>query len=344
VAVYTKLDATTIEQILGVYNDIGEHVKHTGLSAGSTNTNYRIDTTEGVFYLRIAENKKLADLVFERRVLQHLESNAKDLAGVVGPKMLANTIGGHFFPIQGKKYAMLFPELRGRELGVFELESAHLSQLGAYLARAHRVLGSLPKKRQNPYGEHTLLRWVADLERHYHEQDVTLRVSSQLNRVLNRRRNKLLPVGVIHGDLFMNNTKWYRAQLDAVFDWEMAGFDRLALDIGIGLNAWCWKREPNPEDSHFDFDLCFAFVDGYQSVRRLQKSEILFLFNESLLASLRFSISRIRDFEIAHDTSNRDRDGDVTPDRDYLDYREFERRFNFLEGVGDRKFRKMLGL
>ena len=95
-AVYTKLDTSTIEQILGVYNDIGEHVKHTGLSAGSTNTNYRIDTTEGVFYLRIAENKNLADLVFERRVLQHLEHKAKHLAGVVGPTMLANTIGGHF--------------------------------------------------------------------------------------------------------------------------------------------------------------------------------------------------------------------------------------------------------
>ena len=340
-AVYTALSDEQLAHIIGIYEGVGAFRAASGIDAGSINTMYKVETDQQTVYLRIAENKTMADLVYERDLLTRLHRAAPVLGGVKAPRILSNVIGGHFFPIDGpppKKYAMVFEQLDGRELAIFELGEEHLVQVGAFLARAHRVLRPFKGGRANPYGLGVLARWLEGL-RHHDGVDphLTARAHRSLMRIARARAP--LPRGVVHGDLFLNNTKWRRGRLDAVFDWEMAGRDHLMLDVGIALCAWCWARATPGQPAGFRGDLCYALLDGYQSVRRLRPSERRGLFHEVRLAALRFMLSRVRDFEVAPDDAP-----SSTVTRDYLDYRDYLARLDAIEAMGPRGFRRLVGL
>ena len=345
VAVYTQLSDEDIDQILGVYDGLGELVNFVGLSAGSTNTNYRLEMTEGVFYLRVAENKELADLVFEKRVLQLLDEKKTSFNPVRTPLMVENMIGGHFFRLANEKYAMLFPALRGRELGVFELTPRHLEEVGRFLGQCHCALQNMGNMRDNPYGVQAMTGWLRKMQSDASVSSIIDRVASPYFELVNERTIDKLPIGIIHGDMFMNNTKWHRAHLDAVFDWEMAGRDAFTLDIGIVLNAWCWKREPNPMEGTFEAELCRAIVRGYQSVRPLEPEEKQQLRNESRLAGLRFMLSRVRDFEVSRAPDVQSDEVELTASQvDFLDYREYEARYLCLSSLSQNAFEELVGL
>ncbi len=353
-AVYTQLERGTLLQMLSIY-DVGDVRDYEGVAAGSINTSYRVTTDKGVWYLRINEGKSFRDLVYEKNLLLALAEAGGRLGAVKTPVVVENVIGGHFFPVQ-KRWACLFEELKGRELAVFELAPEHTRQVGAFLARAHLLLRGYHGGRRNPFSAHTVARWIDDVGRRWREQTVARRLARHFTRVMAARRP--LPRGVIHGDLFRNNTKWRRGELDAVFDWEMAGRDQLALDVGICLNAWCYRRETGA----FDDELCRALLEGYGRVRPFAPSERRGLYTEACLAALRFTLSRVRDFEIdgkppddaapvqlhAPDASAGEGVRPATPaageraQRDFLDYREYEARLDALFAMGARRFSTLL--
>jgi homoserine kinase type II len=338
VAVYTRLDEADLKHMLSIY-PVGELEEFEGVAAGSVNTMYRLKTSEGGYYLRVNENKSFGELVYEKNLLLHLGAKRGRLGGVKAPVLVENVIGGTFFPLKGR-WACLFEELPGRELAVFELLPSHTEQIGAFLARAHRALRSFRGGRKNPFGAPVLGRWFEDMERRLPDEALKARLRQSLVRAVSMRRP--LPRGVVHGDLFMNNTKWRRGELDAVFDWEMAGRDHLALDLAICLHAWCWRREQRS----FDPPLCRALFAGYQSVRPLVPSERRGLFAEACLGALRFTFSRIRDFQLtgappldalrlelaAPDKAQKLLAEETT--RDFLDYREYLERLDAVEALG----------
>ena len=118
-AVYTTLSESQIEQLFCVYEDLGSLETVEGIAAGSINSMFKVTLSEATVYLRIGENKRFVDLLYERTLLDHLAHRAARLGGVKTPMMLRNCIGGTFFPVDNGKYAMLFGALEGRELGVF---------------------------------------------------------------------------------------------------------------------------------------------------------------------------------------------------------------------------------
>lgn len=360
-AVYTHLSDGFVRYMLSVYPEAGELMSLTGIPAGSINTSYRLGTSTGEFFLRVGENKQFADLIYEKNLLVFLEGEAGRLGGVATPRMVPNAARGYFFPVDASptdvppsepkparraKYACLFEALKGRDLAVFEVEPGHVEQVGALLARAHLALRPFRGHRANPYGAPVLAAWLSNLKHAEVEQDLIARLDDALRWVLRHRRP--LPRGVIHGDLFINNTKWHRGRLDAVFDWEMAGRDHLALDVAITLNAWCWRREPSGGGA-FDDELASALLRGYQSVRPLAPSERRGFHVECCLGALRFTLSRIRDFgtqgepaEVLSAFAPKDEraadgadDGAAkAPHRDFLDYREYEARLRALFDMG----------
>jgi homoserine kinase type II len=345
VAVYTPLDELALRALWSVYDDERELLSARGIAAGSINTTYRLETEAGVFYLRINEQKTTDEVFYERDLLDRLAQRA--LGGVVTPVIRRTRIGGSFFHLEERQtpggprpvWAAIFAELPGRDVGVFELEPAHTAQIGAFLARAHRALRDFRRGRRNPFGLPVVRRWLADMGPIAAAGPlgaVARRLSRSVEQIARRRR--LLPRGVIHGDLFVDNTKWQRGALQAVFDWEMAGRDHLALDLAICLHAWCFTRASG--EGAFDPARCQALVAAYQAVRPLQPSERRGLFDEARLAAVRFTASRIRDFELPR-ADRVDREG---AHRSHLDFRDFLARLDALEGMGESGFRALVGL
>lgn len=332
-AVYTTLDEGFLRAMVSVYDDDAELVRAEGVLAGSINTTYRVETDRGVWFVRVNEGKTTDDVFAERDVLRALAD--APLGGVAVPAIMSTRIGGTFYLVEHRGdapvWATVFAELPGRDVAVFEIDAGHVEQVGRFLARAHRALRKVPLRRPNPFGLPVVGRWLEEIERHDVTRPLAGRLHASLRRIVDQRR--LLPRGVIHGDLFPNNTKWKKSELCAVFDWEMAGSDHLALDLGIAVCAWCWR----PTTKELDRELCRALVQGYQSVRPLAASERSGLWSETCLAALRFTASRVRDFELPRPG----RDGAA---RDRLDYRDFLARLDALEAMGRRGFAALVGL
>lgn len=77
-----------------------------------------------------------------------------------------------------------------------------------------------------------------------------------------------LPKGIIHGDTFPNNTIFTEDhQLVALIDVEEAAIDYLMLDVGMGINGFCYLN------NQLDMHLLRIFLDAYQCVRPLEAKE-----------------------------------------------------------------------
>jgi Ser/Thr protein kinase RdoA (MazF antagonist) len=99
VAVYTPLEESVVRHMLSIY-EVGELKELEPIAAGSINTNYRVVTDQGAWFLRVNEGKRFRDLVYEKNLLRSLHTRAARLGAVFTPHIVENVIGGQFFPIE----------------------------------------------------------------------------------------------------------------------------------------------------------------------------------------------------------------------------------------------------
>ena len=343
-AVYTPISEAFAEAMASVHPGIagpppGQTLKRLeAVPQGSINTTYRVHMNDGrLWYLRINEGKPFSALVCERDLLERLHASGHSIDDVVIPRMERSVAGGAFFAVEHEgttRWASFFAELPGRDLGVFEVTPAHTAQVGRFLAGAHHRLRR-GRRRRNPYAIEVVEAWLHGLLDHPETREQASALQGAMEEV--RRRRRLLPRGTIHGDLFIDNTKWTATgspRLRAVFDWEMAGTDSLMLDLAITVCAWAFVRDG--EEMVLDGDIAAAMVEGYRRRRALHPSEARGLFTELRLAAIRFTTSRLRDFSVP-------REGPA-PERRILDPNEFRARLSFFDGLGERATLKLLGL
>lgn len=346
-AVYTVLSDDFVRAMVAVHPAVNGPppghavVEITGMPQGSINTIYRVKMDTGaLWFLRVNEGKPFERLLRERNLLAALKRAHLD---VVTPTMTPSVAGSVFFAVDAedgvRRWASLFAGLPGRELGAFEVDASHAAQVGRFLARAHLALRRF-RGGPNPYGHRVVAGWLPSLLAFEGTRAPALRLQTTLGGLVRDRRP--LPRGLIHGDLFVDNTRWAPAssagessRLVAVFDWEMAGRDTLALDLAITLCAWCFRRQ----DGHMRLreDVAAALVDGYQGVRRLRPSERRGLFGELRLAAVRFAASRMRDFALPRPAGS-------VAERRFLDPADFLERLDLLEGLGERGTARALAL
>jgi homoserine kinase type II len=102
-------------------------------------------------------------------------------------------------------------------------------------------------------------------------------------------RDRELPRGIIHGDLFRDNVLWHGPELSALLDFESACEGSFAYDLVVTVLAWCYGDD-------FDERLVRAMYEGYAAKRPLAAGEIAALGTEARIASLRFAVTRITDY------------------------------------------------
>jgi homoserine kinase type II len=286
-AVHTALPPEAFARVAEAYG-LGPVRGVTPIPQGSINTNHRLETEGGRYFMRHTTVRSPDDLRFEAALLAHLAAYH-----FPGPVLLPTRDGAPFLELEGGRVSV-FRWLPGEELRHPHLTPDHLERLGAELGKLHRDTQSFSGSRDNPYGPDTVRGWIAGLAGH---PDAELaRVAGELGRYLDKAeavRQGLEPRGVIHADLFMDNVKWLGDRVGAFFDFEMACREAYGLDVAITLNAWCF------EGGEYLPELCRAFIRGYQDVRPLAPVERANLFGHALYGAVRFTASRIRDYHLS---------------------------------------------
>jgi homoserine kinase type II len=319
------LTPITIEEArsLTTEYDLGDLQGLSGIPAGSVNSNFVLDLGGRRIFLRIYEEQDAAGAAREAAMLKLLAGS-----GVPTPAPIARRDGGLVSAMRGKPTA-LFPWRAGTICCQAGVTTRVAERVGQALAQVH-VAGAGALAQPGRFGFESLCGRLDAIARSGNAEFETL--VPALREALVRTheaRDKSLPRGLIHSDLFRDNVLWdAEGSLAALLDFESACAGTYVYDLMVCVLSWCFGSDLQP-------DLARAMCAGYRRVRPLSASEIAAVLVEGSFAALRFTITRITDYGLREQTAG---------PRVVKDWRRFQARFDRLESLGAIGLRRALGV
>ena len=316
-AVYTRLSDRVLRQHLRPFR-LGEFVSAQGVSAGTINTIYDVQTTRGRFILRILENRTAAEARFEETLLLRLSDQ-----GLSVPHMMSAGKSGYVISITPRQQLSVFQFLPGREVGIFEVTADHAAQVGNFLASMHAAARGLGKRRANRFDPAHLAPIVARSVKLAPGSELLHDITQLESELARHHWERALPRGVIHGDMFVDNVRFAGGQLCGVLDFEMASIGPLIYDLAVAIGDWAFSHDK------FMPDRAAALVAAYEAKRPLKPVEKANLYEFCRYAAARFAVTRFYDFEVRRRPEAQ---------RLYKDYRHFMARLAVLQNMGEAGF------
>jgi homoserine kinase type II len=265
---------------------------HSPISAGTINTNVRVELEDGLVFLRVNEGKARPDVETEARVIEHVAAR-----GVPTPVPLHTRAGDRCLAF-ADSFISLFPWVPGRTLSRAEVGASEARQAGRALAELHEAGADYPERPRGRYEPDEIERRfarVADLGDPGLDHAVSVLGPALVG--LPRERVPGLPSGIIHGDLFIDNVLYGdEGRLTALLDFEQASWGTWAYDLAVTLLAFAFGRDD------FRPDVTRALLEGYGERRRLTAVERAAFAAELRFAACRFAITRITDVYLRRGT------------------------------------------
>ena len=280
-AVYTQVSETELTPFLQGYG-LGSHYQLQGLLGGTENTTYRISYDDGDRYiLTLFEQGDHQDLGYFVSLLTRL--GAKGFDTVAAP--IADRSGDYLQTLAGKP-ALLFPCLNGSHPQ--SINTAQAEAIGHWLARLHVTAQSFDLHKPNNRSIEWMKTVAPDLLPLLDEMDQQLMQLeiSHFADLLDECPD--LPQGILHGDLFRDNTFYDGNELTGVIDFYNGCNGHLLYDLAVVLNDWSCQDGSEP-----DLELQAALLAAYESIRPLTATERHALPGFLRACSLRYWISRL---------------------------------------------------
>lgn len=256
------------------------------LAAGSVNSNFLFETEDGRgYFARIYEEQGPAGATFEIQLNLRLAREGVPVARPLLPRS-----GGSFALYRGKPFSV-YERLEGDSLRQREVTPRVARALGAALARVHlaRLEGlTIPEGR---FGEPQLRQRLATVRASGRSEllPAVERIEGLLTKLASER--KVLPSGLIHGDLFRDNVLVRGDEIVGLLDFESACRGAFVYDLVVTLLAWCYG-------DFLDEGTSGALIEGYAAVRPLEEIEIAGITAEASFACVRFATTRLTDFSL----------------------------------------------
>ena len=281
-AVFTTFSKAALQRYLVMF-DIGELVHYAPITSGIENSNYfvtlsNVDATFE-FVLTITENLSFDEVPFFNDLFHQLE---RARLPVPNPQ---RTLDGMSSTIFCGKPAWLFSKLPGEHPVHSNLVKCEA--IGATLARIHAAAGSARYSRPNPYDLAWARQVLASKRYRLTAADAGLLVRA-LDEYESLGQLSALPSGIIHGDLFRDNSLFEGDALTGVIDFYHACIDYLVQDVAITINEWC-----TDESGVIDPERQTALLRGYESVRTLDDAEHQSLPSLQRYGATRFILTRL---------------------------------------------------
>ncbi len=315
-AVYTDLSDEDLAALIAAY-DLGQPLALKGIAEGVENSNFLLETQAGRFILTIFEKRtKRADLPFFMDVMERLAAK-----GVPAPRPMRTRKGELLSDVHGKACAIItfLTGVSPKRPNVTQCRA-----IGVKLAEMHLALQDFPGARANALSVDAwgpLIRPRRALAEQL-RPGLADAVEADL-AVVERSWPRGLPQGVIHADLFPDNTLFLGDAAKGLIDFYFACADALAYDLAVCLNAWCF--EPR---GAFNLTKGQALIGGYESVRKLSTQERDALPLLARGAALRFFATRLADWAETPP-------GALVRPKDPLEYADKLGFHRSAKGVGD---------
>ena len=289
-AVFTPVTDDEARDFLEGY-EIGDLVSLKGVAEGVENSNFRLETTKGVFALTLFEKRvDPSALPFYLGLMEHLSAH-----GVPAPAP-ARDKKGRLVGLLNSRAAAIVEWLAGAWLREPTLKQYEIAGRG--LAQLHLASAGFPMERANNLSIQGWRDLIARCEwRAEGASRETLDMLTAETEWLARRWPTDLPRGAIHADYFPDNVLFVGDQVSGVIDYYFACTDFLVYDLAIAMGAWCFDKDGVEVPGALD-----AFGRGYESLRPLSSAERSAFVTLSRGAAVRFSLTRLHD-QLFHDPS-----------------------------------------
>ena len=281
-AVYTDPTDDELATLIATY-DIGRALAFKGIAEGVENSNFLLETDAGRFILTIFE-KRVArdDLPFFMDVMETLARS-----GFPAPQPMRTRDGALLGEVRGKACAVV-TFLTG--VSPKRPSVAQCRAIGVKLAEMHMALTGFSGGRTNALSREAWAPIITPrlplVERL--RPGLGADIESDLT-ALATHWPEGLPRGIIHEDLFPDNSLFIGEEARGVVDFYFACEDMLAYDLAVCLNAWAF--EP---DRSFNLTKGQALIGGYNTVRALSGAECAALPTLARGAAMRFFATRLR--------------------------------------------------
>lgn len=285
--VYSEINLQKINEILGHY-ELGQALSFTPTIEGISNSNYRVELNSGQrVLLKVSNDKTIQQLANEQTILSVLKKYEYPFS--LHP----------FETIQGKPiynhenyYGVVFPFINGLPP---EINENSIAQIGEALGKLHSLeikkedLDIIRSHEHVGYGGKDINDYTAQGSAADDFRDAFHEIFPDRLRSI---PYDLFPAGIIHGDLYFDNSLFYKNDLVTLIDFEQAGTGRFILDIGIAISGSCL----NHDKSNVDKGLMNRFLEGYESSRKLLTLEKEYLRTAIIVGFFSISLWRIKRF------------------------------------------------
>jgi homoserine kinase type II len=285
-AVYTKVPENILRELLQSYA-LGQLLSHKEIVEGVENTNFLLQMESSRAILTLYEKRvREEELPFFIELMRHLANK-----GLPCPLPIHDTHGEILQRVCDRPAAIMsFLEGRPTE----NITPSHCRQVGVMLAHMHVAGEDFALKRTNDLSLSGWLKLSISCDKRADE------VAPGLGRLVAQELEFLqshwpqegaLPSGTIHADLFPDNVFFENDKLCGVIDFYFACTDRLAYDLAVAINAWCFDAK-----NAFDATRASSLLAGYESIRPLNVNEKNALPILLRGAALRFLLTRLYDW------------------------------------------------
>jgi homoserine kinase type II len=290
--IYSQIDLEEINQILGHYDFKAKAKSFIATIEGTSNSNYKVTLTDSThLLLKISNDKTIEQLTNEQTILQVLQKYQYPYSIHPFKTLLGKSIYQH-----NGHYGVLFPFIDGRP-PVVTIDSCQ--QVGKAQALLHSL--EIHKEDLAMIRPHTLVGYGGMSVSEYCQnanapadfvQDFMQVFPDKLLDI----PYDLFPVGIIHGDLYYDNSLFKNERLVSLIDFEQAGRGRFILDLGIAISGTCL----NQQKDNIDLDLMQAYLKGYLQGRKLLAIEKEYLQTAILVGFFSIALWRIKRFYEGH--------------------------------------------
>lgn len=284
-ASYTQIGLNEAEDILKLYGR-SKVAQLTPLSLGISNSNYRVDLKNESVLLKISNDKNQAQLAEEQAILFYL--NQRGYPFSLKPFALSS---GKLVYHYGRYFGVLYPFVEGIPPGPSDYTC---KEVGAALASLHSLqheMTSLKNLRPHEtvgFGAREILSYIKnDFCPIDYRQAINDFFPDQLEEFLSISFER----GIIHGDLYYDNTLFNNNHLSTVLDFEQAGIGEYLLDLGISISGTCLEK------GRIISPLVNSYLSGYEAIRPLNVNEKKFLNEAIILGLMSISLWRIKRFK-----------------------------------------------
>ena len=239
--------------------DIGDVIKYQKMPQGFANRNYKITTSKGNYLIRINVQQDLSSINYEIRVLRELKQIDFSTA----------------YPIIRKDGGCI-TELDTENVVIYDFIEGAIPRINAKtveeIASASARLNSIPNwqnfEKKNSINIDNCFDLIKKFNSAKHKYPKIFEYFIEQTKFLEKYLRSSVPQGLIHADIFPDNTIFNGDKLAAIIDFEDVCTDDLIFEMGMAINGFCFiNNELNDR-------LLKVFISNYNKVRPLSKTEL----------------------------------------------------------------------